>query len=91
MGWFPINAWGQAVARVLNDLKDDELSQPFASDVGWHLVQRLGTRQQDVTREAQRSRMRETIARRKADEEFDRFLRQMRDESYVEERLGEQG
>ena len=35
--------------------------------------------------------MRETIARRKADEEFDRFLRQMRDESYVEERLGEQG
>ncbi len=91
MGWFPITAWGQAVAKVLTDLKDDELSQPFASDVGWHLIQRLGTRQQDVMREAQRSRMRETLARRKADEEFDRFLRQMRDESFVEERLGEQG
>ena len=91
MGWFPINAWGQAVARVLNDLKDDELSQPFASDVGWHLIQRLGTRQQDVTQEAQRNRMRETIVRRKADEEFDRFLRQMRDESYVDERLGGNG
>ena len=32
--------------------------------------------------------MRETIVRRKADEEFDRFLRQLRDESYVDERLG---
>lgn len=91
MGWFPVSAWGKAVADVLENLQDDELSQPFASDVGWHLIQRLGTRQQDVTQEAQRNRMRETIVRRKADEEFDRFLRQMRDESYVDERLGGNG
>ncbi len=91
MGWFPLNAWGKAVANVLENLQDNELSEPFASDVGWHLIQRLGTRQQDVTQESQRTRIRETIVRRKADEEFDRFLRQMREESYVEERLGSSG
>ncbi len=87
MGWFPANAWGQAVGNVIESLDDGDVSQPFASDVGWHLIQRLGSRQQDVTREAERSRMRETIAQRKATDEFDRFLRQLRDESYVDERL----
>lgn len=88
MGWFPLNAWGPAVANVLGSLEDGELSEPFASDVGWHLIQRLETREQDITREAQRNRARETIVARKADEEFDRFLRQLRDEAYIDERLG---
>lgn len=88
MGWFPLNAWGQAVANVLTALNDGELSEPFPSDVGWHLIQRLETREQDITREAQRNRAREVIVARKADEEFDRFLRQLRDEAYIDERLG---
>lgn len=88
MGWFPLNAWGPAVANVLTGLTDGQVSEPFQSDVGWHLIQRIESREQDITQEAQRNRMRETIVRRKADEEFDRFLRQLRDESYVDERLG---
>jgi peptidyl-prolyl cis-trans isomerase SurA len=64
------------------------LSQPFQSDVGWHIVQRLGVREQDVTEQTRRNAVRETIARRKADEEFDRFLRQLRAEAYVDNRLG---
>ena len=87
MGWFPIDAWGNAVARVIQTLADNEISEPFASDAGWHLLQRLGTREQDVTDAARRARMREILVRRKADEEFDRFLRQLRDEAYVENRL----
>ncbi len=67
----------------------DLLREPLIqSDVGWHVIQRLETREQDITRDAQRNRMRELIVRRKADEEFDRFLRQMRDESYIDERIG---
>lgn len=88
MGWFPLNAWGAAVANVINGLSDGQVSEPFQSDVGWHVIQRLETREQDITREAQRNRMRELIVRRKADEEFDRFLRQLRDESYIDERIG---
>lgn len=88
MGWFPINAWGQAVANALTSLSDGQVSEPFQSEVGWHLIQRLETREQDITREAQRTRMRELIVRRKADDEFERFLRQLRSESYIDERIG---
>lgn len=87
MGWFALAAWGPAVANALVELQDGQLSQPFSSDAGWHLIQRLGTREQDVSQETERNRMRETLIRRKADEEYDRFLRELRSESYVDERL----
>lgn len=87
MGWFQINAWGNAVADNLQRLKDGELSPAFETDAGWHLVQRIATRVQDVTEASLRNRARETIAKRKSEEEFERFLRQLRDESYVETRL----
>ena len=87
MGWFQLYAWGNGVGETLLRLEDGELSQPFESDIGWHLIQRLGSREQDVTEETQRNRARETIGRRKAEEEYQRFLRQLREESYVELRL----
>ncbi len=87
MGWFQVYAWGNAVGENLLRLKDGELSQPFESDVGWHLVERIGTREQDVTEQVLRDRARETIGRRKAEEEYQRFLRQLREESYIDLRL----
>ena len=91
MGWFQLDAWGSGVATAINGLKDGEISEPFASDVGWHVIQRIGSREQDITRESERNRMRETLVRRKADEEFERYLRELRDEAYVDERLGGSG
>ncbi len=88
MGWFQPEAWGSGVATAVKGLKDGEISEPFASDVGWHVIQRIGSREQDITRESERNRMRETLVRRKADEEFERYLRELRDEAYVDERLG---
>mgnify|MGYP006188451629 CR=1 FL=1 len=87
MGWFAINAWGSAIGNQLQSLADGQLSQPFQSEVGWHIVQRLGTRQQDVTEQNRRNQAREIIAQRKAEEEFERFMRQMRAEAFVESRL----
>ncbi|MFC4729645.1 peptidylprolyl isomerase [Coralloluteibacterium thermophilus] len=91
MGWFEANAWGGAVAAQLGTLADNEVSQPFQSDVGWHLIQRLGSREQDVTDELRRNQVREAIGRRKAEEEYERFLRQLRGEAYVESRLPRPG
>jgi len=87
MGWFPLQAWGTAVAENLEKLADGEVSRPFPSEAGWHVIQRIATRTQDVTEEAQRTAARDTIARRKADEEYERFLRQLRDEAYIDNRL----
>jgi len=87
MGWFAINAWGNAIGNQLQTLTDGQLSQPFQSEVGWHIVQRLGTREQDVTEQNRRNQAREIIAQRKAEEEFERYLRQIRSESYFDSRL----
>jgi peptidyl-prolyl cis-trans isomerase SurA len=87
MGWFEADAWGTAVANVVTNLQDGELSEPFRTEMGWHLIERVGEREEDVTVASQRNRARETIGRRKADEEYDRFLRQIRAEAFVDMRL----
>jgi peptidyl-prolyl cis-trans isomerase SurA len=60
----------------------------FQSDVGFHFIKRLGVREQDVTDENRRNQARELIGQRKADEVYERFLRQLRAEAYVEIRVG---
>ena len=87
MGWFPVAQYGTRVAEVVSSLKDGEISAPFQTDVGWHVLQRLGTRQQDRTAETKREQAREIIRNRKAEEQYENFLRQLRSESYVEIRL----
>ncbi|HET8942382.1 MAG TPA: peptidylprolyl isomerase [Rudaea sp.] len=87
MGWFPLDQFGAAVSTALVTLKDGEISQPFRTDRGWHIIQLEGTRQKDRTQEVKREQARNIIRNRKADEAYENFLRQMRDESYVEIRL----
>lgn len=87
MGWFEIGAYGTRVEQVLNGLADGQLSEPFQTEVGWHLMQRLSTREADVTDERRRDQAREIVRNRKAEEEYDLFLRQLRGEAYIENRL----
>ena len=87
MGWFPVDQYGTRVAEVVSTLKDGEISAPFQTDVGWHVLQRIGTRQQDRTADMRRDQAREIIRNRKAEEQYENFLRQLRSESYVEIRL----
>jgi peptidyl-prolyl cis-trans isomerase SurA len=88
MGWFPVDAWGSAVGNQVRQLADGEMSPVFQSDVGFHLIKRIGVREQDVTEENRRNQAREIIGQRKAEEAYERFLRQMRAEAYVDSRLG---
>jgi len=91
MGWFPANAWGSAVEAQIQQLKDGELSQPFRSDVGWHVLKRLGSRVTDASAQSERNTAREAITRRKSQDEYDNFLRQLRSEAYVDIRLTDKG
>jgi peptidyl-prolyl cis-trans isomerase SurA len=87
MGWFQTYAWGRAVGDAVLALEDGQVSAPFNSESGVHIVQRLGSREQDVTEQLRRNEAREAIGRRKAEDEYERFLRQLRDEAYIETRL----
>jgi len=87
MGWFAKGAYGSRVESMIDTLKDGELSEPFQTEVGWHIMQRLGVHEVDKTAEYEREQARDAIRNRKAEEEYDNFLRQMRSEAFVENRL----
>jgi peptidyl-prolyl cis-trans isomerase SurA len=87
MGWFPIDQYGSSVATQLATLKSGEISQPFERDLGWHILQLEGTREQDRTKEMKREQARDVIRNRKAEQAYEDFLRQLRSEAFIEIRL----
>jgi peptidyl-prolyl cis-trans isomerase SurA len=64
------------------------VSAPFKTQAGWHIVQRTGTRQANANDENRRAQIRETIGQRKLEDEWNRFLREMRGEAFVDIRSG---
>ncbi len=73
--------------RAMDDLKPGEISGPVRSPFGWHLIQVMERRNQDMTQEGQRMNARQTLRERKTDEAYQEWVRQLRDRAYVEQRL----
>ena len=88
LNWQPPGVFAPEFQEKVDALKDGELSQPFHSQFGWHVVQLEGRRTRDVTVEARRGRARQAIMQRKDAEEYEAWLRRLREEAYVEYRLG---
>ena len=87
MGWFDLQTYGSTYADTISALKDAEVSKPFNSEEGWHIVKRIGTRELDRTKDYARNQARDSIRERKSDEAYQQFVRQLRNESFVELRL----
>ena len=68
----------------MDALKPGEMSAPIQSPFGWHLIQVLERRNQDVTQERQKLLARQAIRERKGEEAFEDWVRQIRDSAYVE-------
>ena len=87
MGWFVPQAFGERMEQTLSAMQDGEISEPFQTESGWHIIERLGMREKDVTDESMRNAARNNLQQQKMDIEVERFLQQMRDEAFVEIRL----
>jgi peptidyl-prolyl cis-trans isomerase SurA len=83
MGWFAQQAWGATIAQQLAALKPEQVSKPFQSEAGWHILELLGTRQADRTDEIARNQARQAIGNRKAEQAYDDFLRQLKANAYI--------
>ena len=89
LDWFSQNQWGAQVGNQIVLLKDGELSPVMKLEAGYAIIKRLGKRSQDANADSKRRQARENIGQRKADEEYERFLRQLRSEAFVESRLAQ--
>ncbi len=87
LGWASPGSYVPQFEDVLARLPKGEVSPPFRSSYGWHIVEVLDRRQYDSTEEYLRGQAREALFRRKAEEEWELWLRRLRDEAYVEYRL----
>ncbi len=87
LGWFTQDQFGPEFGAQVSSLQDGQVSAPFKTQAGWHIVQREASRQTQVTDDNRRAQMRESIGQRKLEDEWDRYLRELRGEAYVDIRL----
>lgn len=89
LGWSSPGRMVPKFEEVMDQLEIGEISQPFDTQFGWHLLQVLDRREHDDTENVRRTKASEAIRRRKSEEAHQNWLRHLRDEAYVEYRLNE--
>ncbi len=87
LGWVSPGDLVPEFEEVMNSLSENEISQPFKSRYGWHIIQVLKRRKHNNTMKALRNKAAQQIHQRKVEEELRNWLRQLRDEAYVEYRI----
>src|SRR5688572_5700307 len=87
LGWSNPGTFVPEFETQLAQLQPDEISQPFRTQFGWHIIQLLGRRQFDNTADLIKQQAFQALRESKADEETELWLRRLRDEAYVEYKL----
>jgi peptidyl-prolyl cis-trans isomerase SurA len=85
--WISPDAFDPAFAKVVTGLKENEISEPFQTAYGWHIVQLLGRRRFDTTEDELRERAMVQLRDARANQEGELWLRQMRDQAYIDTNL----
>ena len=89
LGWLSPGEVAPEFETMMNAMEEGELSEPFKSSFGWHLVRVLARREHDNTEEVRRAQARNAVFQRKANEELTAWLGELRDNAFVRIRLGE--
>ena len=84
LGWINPGDTVPQFEKAMNVLKPGEISEPIQSPFGWHIIQVLERRKQDMTKEAARLKARQEIRMRKSEEAYQDWVRELRDRAYVE-------
>jgi peptidyl-prolyl cis-trans isomerase SurA len=84
LGWTQPETFVPEFAAVARTLQDNEISQPFHTEYGWHIMQLLGRRDYDNTNEAAREKAFEALRDSRLEEATELWLQRIHDEAYVE-------
>ena len=89
LGWVNPGVMVPEFEEEMNKLQPGQISAPFESQFGWHIVQVMARRQHDNTQQYERMQARQLIGKRKTEDAVENWLREMRSEAYVEYRLNQ--
>lgn len=84
LGWVSPGQMVPAFEEAMNQAQVGEYFGPFRSQFGWHILQVEERRRQDVTEQNRESQARQAIYMRKFELELQNWLREIRDEAFVE-------
>ncbi|WP_339081102.1 peptidylprolyl isomerase [Pseudomonas sp. TMP9] len=87
LSWIDPNVLVPEFREVMNSTQAGELSKPFKSPFGWHVLEVMGRRATDSSAQFREQQAMTVLRNRKYDEELQAWLRQIRDEAYVESKL----
>lgn len=87
LGWVNPGDTVPQFEQAMNALKPGDISQPVRSPFGYHIIQVIERRKQDMSKEAARLKARQEIRARKSEEAYQDWVRELRDRAYVELRL----
>lgn len=87
LGWTNPGQLVPVFERTMDELQPGQISQPFQTQFGWHIVQVQERREHDNTEDYRRAYATQQIRERKSDEVLEGWLRRVRDDAYVELRL----
>jgi peptidyl-prolyl cis-trans isomerase SurA len=87
LGWKTADELAPALATHVKHLEPGQISKPFKTSRGWQIIQLVGKRQRNHTQELRRRQAREQIRRRKIGEQYQNYLRRLRDRAYIKYRL----
>jgi len=87
LGWLSVGDTVPDFEKAMDKLALNEVSPAVRTPFGWHLIEVIERRKQDVTQERRRDQARLALRQRKSEEQFQEFVRQQRDRAYVEYRV----
>jgi peptidyl-prolyl cis-trans isomerase SurA len=86
LGWIYPGDTVPEFEKAMNGLQPGQVSEPVESPFGFHLIQVLERKTDDMSKERQRTLARQALRERKIEESTEDWLRQLRDRTYVEYR-----
>jgi peptidyl-prolyl cis-trans isomerase SurA len=90
LGWLSQGDTVPEFEHVMMSLPLNTVSEPVRTQFGWHLIMVEGTRNQDVSSDRTRSLIRQQIRQRKIEEAYLDWLSQLRDSTFIDNRLNDQ-
>ena len=89
LGWTSGSEFVPAFRAVMAATETGSVSEPFRSEYGWHVMEVLDRREQDMSEEARKDMALQILHGRRFEEELEKWMKELRDEAFVEIRMGQ--